>query len=210
MTSFKNRILGDATGELSWGNWTIVTEGDRTFPIPTVNTAEQSIASYIELVGKGQNNYAGVGPYAYGSNPYTYLLKGAGTEEDPYIIETDIQLARAIATGGMNLYDKLYYKLGCDIDLVPAAVLIEYPAEALLTARIRPGRVEVVDSMLHGIEHLALSLRVVDLRALLGEPHTAESQLRELVPVFVFSVFHRSTCFLVSFHYPDIRSYVLV
>jgi len=106
--------------KLSWGNWTIVTEGDRTFPMPTVNTAEQSIASYIELVGKGQNNYAGVGPYAYGSNPYTYLLKGAGTEEDPYIIETDIQLARAIATGGMNLYDKLYYKLGCDIDLSAA------------------------------------------------------------------------------------------
>ncbi|MBQ6884552.1 MAG: hypothetical protein IJN56_02310 [Clostridia bacterium] len=106
--------------KLSWGNWTIVTEGDRTFPIPTVNTAEQTNASYVELVGKGQNNYAGVGPYAYGSNPYTYLLKGAGTEEDPYIIETDIQLARAIATGGMNLYDKLYYKLGCDIDLSAA------------------------------------------------------------------------------------------
>ncbi len=103
--------------KLSWNEWTLVTLDGRTFPMPTVNTAEQIVASYVELVGKGQNNYAGVGPYAYGSNPYTYLLKGAGTEEDPYIIETDVQLARAIATGGMNLYDKLYYKLGCDIDL---------------------------------------------------------------------------------------------
>ncbi len=103
--------------KLSWNDWTLVTEESRTFPMPTVNTAEQSIGSYVELVGKGQNNYAGVGPYAYGTNPYTYLLKGAGTEEDPYIIETDVQLARAIATGGMNLYDRLYYKLGCDIDI---------------------------------------------------------------------------------------------
>ena len=102
--------------KLSWNEWTLVTLDGRTFPMPTINTAEQAV-NYVEVVGKGQNNYAGVGPYATGSNPYTYKLEGAGTEEDPYIIENGEQLARAIATGGMNLYDKLYYKLGCDIDL---------------------------------------------------------------------------------------------
>ena len=102
--------------KLSWNEWTLVTVDDRTFPMPTINTAEQAV-NYVEVVGKGQNQFAGVGPYVPGSNPYTYKLEGAGTEEDPYIIENAEQLARAIATGGMNLYDKLYYKLGCDIDL---------------------------------------------------------------------------------------------
>ena len=103
--------------KLSWGQWSLVTDGGRTIPMPTVNTADAVIGSYVEVAGKGQNNYAGVGPYEYGGNPYTYLLKGAGTEENPYIIENAEQLARAIATGGMNLYDRLYYKLGCDIDI---------------------------------------------------------------------------------------------
>ena len=103
---------------LGWGsNWALVTVGERTFPMPLVNTAEESVGSYIQLIGQGTNKYAGVGPYAYGSNPYTWLLNGKGTEEDPYLIENAEQLARAIATGGMNLYDKLYYKLVADIDL---------------------------------------------------------------------------------------------
>ena len=107
--------------KISWGEWKLVTDGDRVIPMPKVNVAVEIISSYVEIVGKGQNTYAGVGPYANGSNPYTYLLKGSGTEEDPYLIETDVQLARAIATGGMNLYDRLYYKLANDIDLSAGA-----------------------------------------------------------------------------------------
>ena len=103
--------------KLNWRQWALVTADGRTVPMPTVNTADEVIGSYVEVAGKGQNNYAGVGPYASGDNPYTYKLKGAGTEENPYIIENGEQLARAIATGGMNLYDRLYYKLGCDIDI---------------------------------------------------------------------------------------------
>ena len=103
--------------KLSWAEWSLVTVDGRTIPMPTINKAEELVGSYVEIIGKGQNNYAGFGPYKYGGNPYTYLLKGAGTEENPYIIETAEQLARAIATGGMNLYDRLYYRIDKDIDL---------------------------------------------------------------------------------------------
>ena len=105
--------------KLAWGNWELTeVENGRVIPMPVANTSDaETIGSYMQVIGAGQNKYAGVGPYAYGANPYTWLLKGAGTEEDPYLIETDEQLARAIATGGMNLYDKLYYKLANDIDI---------------------------------------------------------------------------------------------
>ena len=104
---------------LAWGsNWELVeVEDGRVIPMPKVNTAENSVGSYVQVIGQDHNKYASVGPYQHGSNPFAYLLKGAGTEENPYIIETAEQLARAIATGGMNLYDRLFYKLGNDIDL---------------------------------------------------------------------------------------------
>ncbi len=104
---------------IAWGNnWKLKeVEDGRVIPMPLVNTAEESVGSYVQVIGTDHNKHASVGPYTQGSNPFTYLLKGAGTEEDPYIIETAAQLARAIATGGMNLYDKLYYKLGNDIDI---------------------------------------------------------------------------------------------
>ena len=103
---------------LAWGsNWAFVTIGERTFPMPLVNTAEEAVGSYVQVIGLDHNKHASVGPYKYGSNPFTYLLKGSGTPEDPFIIETAAQLARAIATGGMNLYDRLYYRLGNDIDI---------------------------------------------------------------------------------------------
>ena len=107
--------------KLSWSNWalTSVDDDSRVIPMPTVNTADEVKGSYVSIIGSEAKTgiYAGVGPYPNGTNPYTYKLKGSGTEADPYIIETDVQLARAIATGGMNLYDKLYYKLGNDIDI---------------------------------------------------------------------------------------------
>ncbi len=106
--------------KLPWSNWALVkVENGRVIPMPTVNAADEIVGSYVSIIGAEAKNgkYASVGPYVGGTNPYTYTLKGSGTEADPFIIETDVQLARAIATGGMNLNDKLYYKLGNDIDL---------------------------------------------------------------------------------------------
>ncbi len=106
--------------KLAWNNWVLTKlEDGRVIPMPTVNTADEIVGSYVSIIGSEAKNgkYASVGPYVGGTNPYTYTLKGSGTEADPFIIETDVQLARAIATGGMNLNDKLYYKLGNDIDL---------------------------------------------------------------------------------------------
>ena len=103
--------------KLAWSNWEIVTDGTRTLPMPKVSTSDEAIGSYIQVIGKEHDKNASVGPYKPGSNPFTYKLKGAGTENDPYLIENAAQLARAIATGGMNLYDRLYYRLVNDIDI---------------------------------------------------------------------------------------------
>lgn len=104
--------------KLLWRNWSLVNvDDDRTIPMPKVNTATKVFDSYVGIIGKEYDNLYGIGPYTPGSNPFVYTLKGSGTEEDPFLIETDAQLARAIATGGMNLYDRLYYKLCNDIDL---------------------------------------------------------------------------------------------
>ena len=103
--------------KLSWGQWSLVTDGGRTIPMPVVNTSDKIVGSYVNVIGKDHDLSASVGPYENGSNPFTYKLKGSGTEADPFLIENDAQLARAIATGGMNLYDRLYYKLVADIDL---------------------------------------------------------------------------------------------
>ena len=109
--------------KLAWYNWEFIETADgRTIPMPTVTTSTtQSIGSYMQIIGQGQNKYPSSGPYLYGTNPYTLTLEGAGTEENPYLIENGEQLARAIATGGMNLYDQLYYKLVADIDLSAGA-----------------------------------------------------------------------------------------
>ena len=103
--------------KLSWGQWSLVTDGGRTIPMPVVNTSDKIVGSYVNVIGKDHDLSASFGPYENGSNPFTYKLKGSGTEADPFLIENDAQLARAIATGGMNLYDRLYYKLVADIDL---------------------------------------------------------------------------------------------
>lgn len=106
--------------KLGWTNWSLVTDGSRTIPMPIVSTTDIATGSYSNIIGEDYGNHSSVGPYEKGSNPLTYLLKGSGTAEDPFLIETDMQLARAIATGGMNLYDKLYYKLANDIDISSA------------------------------------------------------------------------------------------
>lgn len=45
-----------------------------------------------------------------------YKLTGSGTADDPYLIYNAFELARAVASGGVNVYNRLYYKLACDID----------------------------------------------------------------------------------------------
>lgn len=106
---------------LAWGtNWSLVTVNNRTFPMPMVNkTTGGTIGAYVHRLGADNNTHTSVGPYAdsTATNPFGYTLEGSGTKEDPYLIKTDIQLARAIATGGKDLNVKLYYKLANDIDV---------------------------------------------------------------------------------------------
>lgn len=68
-----------------------------------------------------QNNNGGAynvfgGAYYSGTYGMYHKLIGSGTENDPYIINNAFELARAIASGGMNVYNRLYYKLACNID----------------------------------------------------------------------------------------------
>ncbi len=107
---------------LNWrDSWQLVKVGDRIIPIPQNNAdAEQNMYSYAEQI-TAQNNNGGAynifgGAYYYGTYGMYHTLSGSGTKEDPYLIHNAFELARAIASGGKNVYNQLYYKLVCDID----------------------------------------------------------------------------------------------
>lgn len=112
--------------ELNWRDcWQLVTLDDRVIPMPQKNVGTNNELSYSIQIAN-QNNSGGAysvfgGAYYQGTYGMYHSLVGSGTEEDPYLISNAFQLARAIASGGMNVYNRLYYKLTCDIDASEAA-----------------------------------------------------------------------------------------
>ena len=109
---------------LDWGSmWALETfDNGKTIPMPCVNKADESVfaySSYIDMISKhnGVGLLAGTHPYQNGKYGWYSELTGSGTEADPYIIDSAEKLAIAIATGGLHYEHKLYYKLGCDIEL---------------------------------------------------------------------------------------------
>ncbi len=108
---------------LDWlSNWKMVDLFSvRVIPMPIVNRSDGGIygtySSKIaeQINGSGAYNAYG-GPYPQGTYGMYYKLIGSGSKEDPYLIYNAFDLARAIASGGMNFYNRVYYKLACDID----------------------------------------------------------------------------------------------
>lgn len=77
-------------------------------------------ATYTDVIKNYKNNLglkSGNYPTHKGDYGWQEDLTGSGTEADPYIIDTPLKLAIAIATGGQLAGQPLYYKLACDIDL---------------------------------------------------------------------------------------------
>ncbi len=121
--------ISDITGKTSftkadlphidWTNqWHLVDDK----PMPKTASAASDLGIYPDYTSFLTNyNSSGLTstepPYQYGNFGWYNELAGSGTVDDPYIIDTAQKLAIAIATGGKNLDDKLYYKLSCDIDL---------------------------------------------------------------------------------------------
>lgn len=93
----------------------------RIIPVVRLNPdGDVEFSNYARQIA-AQNNNDGAysifgGAYYSGTYGMYHTLTGSGTKEDPYIIYNAFELARAIASGGMNVYNKLYYKLACDID----------------------------------------------------------------------------------------------
>ena len=107
---------------LNWGIWSLETvENGRIIPMPGVTNS--NITGYSSIKDMVLEQVGGAGLYSYnGANSKgTYghfdKLTGSGTEQDPYLISTPLELATAIATGGKNVTQKLYYKLTNDINL---------------------------------------------------------------------------------------------
>ncbi len=91
----------------------------RIIPMVRVNVKAETPGFATQI--STQNNNGGAynphgGAYFSGTYGMYHALIGSGTEEDPYMIHNAFELARAIASGGMNVYNRLYYKLACDID----------------------------------------------------------------------------------------------
>lgn len=92
----------------------------RIIPMVRVNSGNGTNSDFATQIA-AQNNSGGAysvfgGAYYSGTYGMYHSLIGSGTEEDPYMIHNAFELARAIASGGMNVYNRLYYKLACDID----------------------------------------------------------------------------------------------
>ena len=90
------------------------------YDAPEVTPTPISKTPYVnqimsQSIGEGAQSVIG-GPYYKGEYGMYDKLKGSGTEQDPYLITTPFELARAIASGGANVDNRLYYKLACDID----------------------------------------------------------------------------------------------
>lgn len=106
---------------LDWVNsWSLTeVENDRVIPMPVIKAEQPEYSSYSEMLAKQQDGRgANAGrPYADGTNGLFHEFTGSGTEADPYIIYTALDLARAIGAGGVNLNDTLCFKLANDIDL---------------------------------------------------------------------------------------------
>lgn len=109
--------------ELNWlKSWQLVNVTDtRAIPMPRTNKTFNDVMLSYSLEISNQNNGGGAysifgGAYYSGTYGMYHELVGAGTQDDPYIINNAFELARAIASGGMNVYSQLYYKLACDIN----------------------------------------------------------------------------------------------
>ena len=111
---------------LNWkNNWQLVTVYNgatkRLIPMPMTSlSADSSNSTYASLIA-GQLNNGGAynlfgGANVRGTYGMNHKIMGSGTQDDPYLISNAFELARAIASGGMNVFNRLYYKLTCDID----------------------------------------------------------------------------------------------
>ncbi|MBR6503008.1 MAG: hypothetical protein IKT42_06145 [Clostridia bacterium] len=118
----KNKYVLTDMPELKWrSDWQLVELGSRAIPMPKNNSKiSTSFSSYTDQI-IAQNGGTGAVSIIASANPSgTYGmyhdLIGSGTKEDPYFIDNAFHLARAIASGGKNAYNRVYYKLTCDID----------------------------------------------------------------------------------------------
>ncbi|MBR5473003.1 MAG: hypothetical protein IKU82_03345 [Clostridia bacterium] len=107
---------------LNWGVWSIATvENGRKLPMPGITkggiTGYAAVKDMLRKQVSGAGLFSYVGVYEKGTYGLYDTLIGSGTEEDPYLISTPVQLATAIAAGGVNVNEKLYYKLTNDINL---------------------------------------------------------------------------------------------
>lgn len=107
---------------LNWGIWSIKSvENSREIPFPGVTKSNligySSIKDIIlENVG-GAGNYNYTGANQKGTYGLYHKLVGNGTAEDPYLIRNVSEFVTALSTGGVNISNKLHYKLACDINL---------------------------------------------------------------------------------------------
>ncbi len=115
---FKSKYDQKDVPILDWANtWELVELNDNvTIPMPTGLTSDEEKGSYVNILADTKHPIT----QQYRDDNYYGMYQeytGSGTEADPYLIKNDIDLARAIACGGKNLHQKLYYKLVCDIEL---------------------------------------------------------------------------------------------
>lgn len=123
-----NRVTGnfnqDDMPSFNWKNLWEMVDGK-----PVLKAGSVSDTAYSKQIAEQRNGTVKVGAnkrnerqggYADGTYGMYETLNGSGTKDDPYLITNAFELARAIASGGKKITERLYYKLANDIDAANA------------------------------------------------------------------------------------------
>lgn len=119
-----NRTDASTINTFNWKNlWEMVDSK------PALKAGSVSDTAYSKQIAEQRNGTVSTGAnkrnerqggYANGTYGMYETLNGSGTKDDPYLITNAFELARAIASGGKKITERLYYKLANDIDAANA------------------------------------------------------------------------------------------
>ena len=73
---------------------------------------------------------------------------------------------------------------------MPEAVLLENLPQKCFAAGVDIGGVKIVHAAFYSSQNFLLGLIVIYFTAFLGKAHTAIAQGRDIIPVFILTIFH--------------------
>ena len=127
---------------------------------------------------------------------FLQVFPGGDVGQHVHQVVIDVVRAQAreffveVLVDALRRLDEVLREFGRDADLIADTVALDDLAEARLAAGVEVGRVEVVHVCVNGSHDLGLGLVDIDVVALAGKAHTAESQQGDGLAASVGAVLH--------------------